>query len=51
MKNIIFLDIDGVINIYSDGSDKFGNLFNASFVSNLGEIVERTNAKIVITST
>lgn len=52
---IIFLDIDGVLNVHEIGSvyekDRFGHLFVQDFVNNLGRIVEETGAKIVISST
>jgi hypothetical protein len=52
---IIFLDIDGVLNVHSVGSkyerDRFGHLFVQDFVDNLRSIVEATDAKIVISST
>lgn len=48
---IIFLDIDGVLNVYPQGHDKWGAIFHSHFVQNLHTIVEATGAKIVITST
>lgn len=48
---IIFLDIDGVLNVMSLGHDKYGSLFHPEFVDNLREIIEQTGAKIVISST
>lgn len=48
---VIFLDIDGVLNVCSRGRDKYGRLFHQPFVDNLRNIIERTNAKIVISST
>lgn len=51
MNKIIFLDIDGVLNVYPVGRDEFGSLFHKHFVENLGRIVSETGAKIVITST
>ena len=51
MKNkIIFLDIDGVLNVMSQEFDEFGQLFNPVFVNNLAYIIEKTNAKLVISS-
>jgi len=58
---IIFLDIDGVLytNTYftflkvferQKTSDKYGFLFDAKCVKNLNEIVEKTGAKIVVSS-
>jgi hypothetical protein len=48
---IIFLDIDGVLNVYGQGYDKFGQLFHKHFEDNLKWIIEETEAKIVISST
>lgn len=47
---IIFLDIDGVLNVYCESRDKYGCTFHANFVDNLKHIIEETGAKIVITS-
>jgi hypothetical protein len=55
--NIIFLDIDGVINIYDKEEnlktyrDEFGHIFSKKCVKHLCNIIEKTNAKLVITST
>lgn len=52
MKNkIIFLDIDGVLNVIPQGFDDFGGIFHKNFEDNLKHIIEETNAKIVISST
>lgn len=48
---IIFLDIDGVLNVMSQEFDDYGQLFNPIFVNNLAYIIEKTNAKLVISST
>lgn len=48
---IIFLDIDGVLNVYSHDHDEFGSQFHKHFVDNLRSIIEETGAKIVISST
>ena len=48
---IIFLDIDGVLNVIPQGYDEFGSLFHKEFIDNLHWIIEQTNAKIVISST
>ncbi len=48
---IIFLDIDGVLNVYGTGRDEFGSTFHKHFEDNLKSIVDATNAKIVISST
>lgn len=51
-KNIIFLDIDGVINILSlkNDYDDYGQLFHKPFVENLRYIIECSDADIVISS-
>lgn len=48
---IIFLDIDGVLNVRYPGRDEYGRLFHPHLVENLRNIVEKTEAKIVISST
>jgi hypothetical protein len=48
---VIFLDIDGVLNVYSHDHDEFGSQFMPQFVNNLKRVVEETGAKIVISST
>lgn len=48
---VIFLDIDGVLNVYPQGRDEFGSLFHKHFEDNLRLVIEKTNAKIVISST
>ena len=48
---IIFLDIDGVLNVMNPLRDKYGSLFHKKFVDNLVYIIEKTDAKIVISST
>ena len=50
-SKIIFLDIDGVLNVMSREFDEYGQLFNPTFVNNLAYIIEKTNAKLVISST
>ena len=47
---IIFLDIDGVLNVRRQGRDRFGSLFHAEFVKALKHIIDNTGAKIVISS-
>ena len=47
---IIFLDIDGVLNVYCEGRDQFGCTFHTNFVENLRNIIDKTGAKIVISS-
>jgi hypothetical protein len=51
MDKIIFLDIDGVLNVIGQGQDEFGQKFHKEFEDNLGWIVRETGAKIVISST
>ena len=51
MDKIIFLDIDGVLNVIGQGSDEFGQCFHKQFEDNLRWIIEQTGAKIVISST
>ncbi|MFW6225708.1 MAG: HAD domain-containing protein [bacterium] len=48
---VIFLDIDGVLNVIPTDIDKFGCTFHDNFVDNLRWIIEETGAKIVISST
>lgn len=48
---VIFLDIDGVLNVYCQSRDKWGCLFHQHLVENLRWIIEKTGAKIVISST
>jgi len=47
---IIFLDIDGVLNVYSNNHDKYGSQFHKHLVENLGYVIDSTKAKIVISS-
>ena len=48
---IIFLDIDGVLNVIGQGYDEFGQIFHPHLENNLHHIIKETNAKIVISST
>lgn len=48
---IIFLDIDGVLNVYSEGRDRFGATFHNHLVENLRSVIEATGAQIVVSST
>lgn len=48
---IIFLDIDGVLNVIPEEHDEFGGCFHKHFEDNLRWIIEQTGAKIVISST
>jgi hypothetical protein len=47
---VIFLDIDGVLNVIPRDRDAYGGIFHQNFVDNLGRIVEETGAKIIISS-
>jgi hypothetical protein len=51
LGKVIFLDIDGVLNVIPEDFDEFGALFHKHFEDNLKWIIEETNAKIVISST
>ena len=51
MKRIIFLDIDGVLNVYCESRDKYGCTFHTHFEDNLHDLIEATGAEIVISST
>lgn len=48
---VIFLDIDGVLNVIPKEYDDFGGIFHSNFIDNLRKIIDETNAKIVISST
>lgn len=48
---VIFLDIDGVLNVYPQGFDEYGSKFHPHFVENLKCLIEKTEAKILISST
>jgi hypothetical protein len=47
---VIFLDIDGVLNVYCQSRDKYGCNFHQHLVDNLQTIIDATDAKIVISS-
>ncbi len=47
---VIFLDIDGVLNLCRPERDEYGSLFHENFVENLKMICEKADAKIVISS-
>lgn len=51
MDKIIFLDIDGVLNVMMPDVDYFGQCFHKHFEDNLKWIIDNTGAKIVISST
>lgn len=48
---VIFLDIDGVLNVINQERDKYGSLFHKHLEDNLRYIINETGAKIVISST
>ena len=48
---VIFLDLDGVMNVIPQGRDRFGAVFHSHFIDNLKRIIDETGAKIVISST
>jgi hypothetical protein len=48
---VIFLDIDGVLNVYCQDRDEYGCIFHDHLVDNLKWVVEQTGAKIVVSST
>jgi len=48
---VIFLDIDGVLQVEFNKKDEWGHLFYQPFVDNLQRIIDQTGAKIVISST
>lgn len=47
---VIFLDIDGVLNVIGQGHDEFGQIFHQHFMDNLKRIVDETGAKIIMSS-
>lgn len=47
---IIFLDIDGVLNVIPTEFDDYGSVFHEHFIKNLEYIINETGAKIVITA-
>lgn len=51
INKVIFLDIDGVLNVYCEGRDEYGCTFHNHFEENLRWIINQTKAKIVISST
>lgn len=53
MEKIIFLDIDGVLNVigmHCGPRDEFGSQFHSHLVDNLKYIIDQTGASIVISS-
>lgn len=48
---VIFLDIDGVLNVIGQGWDEYGQLFHPHLEDNLREVINKTSAKIVVSST
>jgi hypothetical protein len=51
VKKVIFLDIDGVLNVITKDFDEYGAIFQEPFVSNLKTLIDQTSAQIVISST
>lgn len=49
-NKIIFLDIDGVMNVCTRERDVYGSLFHKQFNDNLRRVIDSTGAKIVISS-
>jgi hypothetical protein len=47
---IIFLDIDGVLNVMHRDRDEYGAIFHQNFVNNLETVINETGAKIIISS-
>ena len=47
---VLFLDIDGVLNVNYYGRDQYGRIFHSEFVDNLERIINETGAKIMISS-
>lgn len=47
---VIFLDIDGVLNVMHRERDEFGAIFHQNFVNNLETVINETGAKIIISS-
>jgi hypothetical protein len=47
---VIFLDIDGVLNVMHSDRDDFGAIFHPHLVDNLRRVIIKTCAKIIISS-
>lgn len=47
---ILFLDIDGVVNVRTKEFDEYGAIFGRHFMRNVARIVEETGCKIVVSS-
>ena len=47
---VIFLDIDGVLNVMYPERDEYGSIFHPHLVENLRRLINETGAKIVISS-
>lgn len=47
---VIFLDIDGVLNVMCRERDVFGAVFHQHLVDNLARVIKETGAKIIISS-
>lgn len=44
---IIFLDIDGVLNVYCESRDKYGCTFHSNFVDNLNILLKKLELKLL----
>lgn len=47
---IIFLDIDGVVNVIPEKFDDYGAVWHAHFIDNLAHLIKETEAKIVLSA-
>ena len=47
---VVFLDIDGVLNVMCREHDIFGAVFHQHLVDNLARVIKETDAKIIISS-
>ena len=47
---VLFLDIDGVLNVIGQGHDEYGQIFHEHFMANLQRLIKETGAKIVVSS-
>lgn len=47
---IMFLDIDGVVNVIPEKFDDYGAVWHAHFIDNLAHLIKETGAKIVLSA-
>lgn len=47
---VVFIDIDGVLNVISQGHDEYGAIFHEHFMANFQRLIRETGAKIVVSS-